>query len=74
MLHLSLGADVNLADFQGKTPLYICVNNAVVHSCRSAIVKLLAAGAIVDKLVLIFFRFQSCLSFLKCIYATRVVR
>jgi len=40
---------VNLADFQGKTPLYICVNNAIVHACRSAIVKLLAAGAIVDK-------------------------
>lgn len=45
------GADVNLGDFQGKTPLYICVNNAIVHShsCRSAILKLLAAGAIVDK-------------------------
>ncbi len=45
------GADVNLADFKGKTPLYICVNNAVVHSCTSAIKKLLSAGAIVDKYV-----------------------
>lgn len=43
------GADVNLPDFQGKTPLYICVNNAIVHSCRPAIIKLLSAGALVDK-------------------------
>ena len=46
-----LGADVNLADFVGKTPLYICVNNCVVHSYtgKIAVQKLLSAGAIVDK-------------------------
>ena len=42
---------MNLADFVGKTPLYICVNNAIVHSCKSAIVKLISGGAIVDKYV-----------------------
>lgn len=45
------GADVNLADYHGKTPLYICVNNAIVHtgSCKLAVQKLIAGGAIVDK-------------------------
>ena len=47
----SPGADVNLADFFGKTPLYICVNNAIVHtgSCKMAVQKLVSAGAIIDK-------------------------
>ena len=46
-----LGADVNLADFFGKTPLYICVNNSIVHTaeCKQAVHKLILAGAIVDK-------------------------
>ena len=47
------GADVNLSDFLGKTPLYICVNNSIVHTgeCKMAVQKLIHAGAIVDKYV-----------------------
>ena len=48
-IYIILGADVNLADFIGKTPLYICVNNAIVHSCKIAIQKLIYGGAIIDK-------------------------
>ena len=46
-----IGADVNLADYVGKTPLYICVNNCIVHtySGKTAVQKLISAGAIVDK-------------------------
>lgn len=54
------GADVNLSDYKGQTPLSVCVNNAIVHSCRTAIQKLLTAGAIVDKLVLLFLKSFVC--------------
>ena len=43
------GADVNLADLIGKTPLYIYVNNAIVHSRKIAIQKLIYGGDIIDK-------------------------
>ncbi|CAH1783984.1 unnamed protein product [Owenia fusiformis] len=43
------GADVNLADNSGRTPLYICVHNAIVHSCNGAVMKLVGRGAIIDK-------------------------
>ena len=46
-----LGADVNLADYLGKTPLYICVNNAIVHTStyNMAVHVLIVSGAIIDK-------------------------
>ena len=44
---------MNLSDYLGKTPLYICVNNSIVHTaeCKLAVQKLIHSGAIVDKLV-----------------------
>ena len=51
MITCLVGADVNLADFLGKTPLYICVNNAIVHSSILAVQKLITGNAIVDKYV-----------------------
>jgi len=45
-----LGADVNLADFRGQTPLHMCVGSGMYHQ-PPALLKLLSAGAIVDKYV-----------------------
>ena len=41
----SLGADLNKSDKEGQTPLYICVQNAIVHSSYATVEMLLAAGA-----------------------------
>lgn len=43
------GADINQADKEGQTPLYICVQNAFVHSSYAAVECLLSAGASIDK-------------------------
>lgn len=53
LINLFAGADVNLSDYVGKTPLYICVNNCIVHSTmgKMSVEKLIGAGAIVDKYV-----------------------
>lgn len=45
------GADINQADKEGQTPLYICVQNAFVHSSYAAVECLLSAGASIDKYV-----------------------
>jgi len=39
------GADLNKSDKDGQTPLYICVQNAIVHSSYATVEMLLAAGA-----------------------------
>lgn len=45
------GADINKSDKENQTPLYICVQNAIVHSSYAAVERLLAAGASVDEWV-----------------------
>lgn len=42
------GADINKPDKDLQTPLYICVQNAIVHSSYAAVDRLLAAGASVN--------------------------
>ena len=44
-ISLLLGADLNKSDKEGQTPLYICVQNAIVHSSYATVEMLLAAGA-----------------------------
>ena len=42
---VTVGADINMPDKEGQTPLYICVQNAIVHSSYAAVEELLRAGA-----------------------------
>jgi ankyrin repeat protein len=49
MLFIVVGANINQADKEGQTPLYICVQNAFVHSSYTAVECLLSAGASINR-------------------------